>query len=588
MLALFISWLIILFVFYTFGDAFVSAYNSFIKKEERYSFPDTFLLGMCAVAIVIMFASFWYPSNFNVLIALILFCIIYWVVRRKRLSVILKNYKQKISDIPLLYQSFIFMAFLLVIVHSVLAPIWVDTSYYHIQNIMWNDQYHVVPGLANLQPRFGFNSNYYLLCSVFGLKPLFGQYIFGIHTLCLGLIFGWIIYKTSKSRSFAAPLIALFVFGMFVFVYKLHITSPSSDLLPNLLILYLFLKIMLDKDAVKKAPFVYFLIPAFCLTLKLSSFIICLFAVYVLWICIKEKSYKKISFLVSSSLLIGILWCTRTVIITGYLVFPYPAIDIFDFDWKIPVQYVIDQKDYIQSFARVDNIPMQDALAMNIFEWLPMWWKVGMFYYFPMLNRVLFILGLLSIPVMPILFFFLKNKRKNFSSLYGAWLITLGGFVFWLFSAPDFRFAYGFIIPLVFIPVLIIFSICENKLHLQRNNAERFNIIVCLAVLLFVCFQAARWVYYQRDTKQPFYSLLYKPEPVSRTKELRESRYDKEIEFVPYTINNVTIYTPTIETHCFDCDLPCGLDFTGGLEMRGETLQDGFRTKTDAPYRKTY
>lgn len=588
MFALLIAWLIILFVFLVFGDMLISVYYFFTRQYEKYTFLDTFLLGMCGVAMVVMLISFWWPTGFHALIFLLLVSVAYVLFRRKRIGDLLSQYANGFRKIPLTYRVLIIMAMLLIMVHATLAPIWVDTSYYHIQNIMWNDQYHVVPGLANLQPRFGFNSNYYLLCSVFGLKPLFGQYIFGVHTLCIALIFGWIIYKTAKSKSVVTSLIALFIFGLFVFVYKLHISSPSSDLLPNLLVLYLFLKIIFDREAVKKVPFLYFFIPAFCLTLKLSSFVICLFAAYVLWTCIRQKSYKQFSFLLMSALVMGILWCARTVIITGYLVFPYPAIDLFGFDWKIPVQYVIDQKDYIQSFARVDNIPMQEALSMSILEWLPKWWRVGMFYYFPVVNRGLFILNVLSVPVMLVLFFMLKNKRKDYLSLFGAWLVAFGGFVFWLFSAPDFRFAYGFILPMAFIPVFIILLVLEKRFFSENKINPRLCLIISIGALSFVGIQSLRWVYYQRDGRQPVYAIMYKPESVSRTKELRESRYNRKIEFIPYTINNVTIYTPTLETHCFDCDLPCSLDFTGGLEMRGSSLQEGFKTKSDAPHRKTY
>lgn len=588
MIALLVSWLAVIIVFYTFGDVIVSVYNSIIIGNEKYSFIDTFLLGMCLAALAIMLTSFFLPSNYLILLGFLLFSIIYWFFNRRKLLKIFSIYSDVIKQIPGIYSALIFIGISFILLHSVLAPVWVDTSYYHIQNIMWNEEYRVVPGLANLQPRFGFNSNYYLLCSVFGLKPLFGQYIFGVHTLCLTLIFVWLIYKVSKSNSIVVPVVALLAFCLFVFVYKLHITSPSSDLLPNLLILYLFLKVIFDKDSLKKYPFLYLSVPAFCLTLKLSSFIIGLFAVYVLWLCIKHKSYKKIGFFVGYAALLVIVWCARTVIITGYAVFPYPDIDLFSLDWKLPLQYVVDQKDYIQSFARVDNIPMQEALAMNICEWLPKWWQVGMFYYFPVVNRTLFVLGVASIPVMGLLLFIVKKQRDSYLYLFGAWLVALAGFVFWLFNAPDFRFGYGFIIPVAFFPFIIIFSVLEKKLSLHPKSIKRFCLVISILAILFAGSQSVRWVYYQRDMKQPFYTLLYKPEPISRTKELREQRYDEEIEFIPNKINNLTIYTPTIETHCYDCELPCSSDYTGGVEMRGKTLQEGFRTKSDAPYRKTY
>lgn len=588
MFALLVSWLIMLFVFSVFGDGLLLLHSKITCKEEHYSFLDTFLLGMSFITLIISITSLFAPSDFCLLFALFVCSLVYWLCRNKHFRTLYSTYCQHIKSLPHTYRILIMLCLVFVLLHSLLAPIWVDTSYYHIQNIMWNDQYRVVPGLANLQIRFGFNSNYFLLCPVFGVKPLFGQYIFGIQSLCITLIFSCLIYDISKGRNLVAGIVSLFIFCFFIYVYKQHITSPSSDLIPNLLILYLILKILFEKDALKKYPLLYLAIPTLCLTLKLSSFMVGLFTVCVLWLFFKEKSYRQLYFSIVYAALIVIIWCVRTTIISGYLIFPYPVINLFSFDWKVPLQYVVDQKDYIQAFARVDNIPMREALNMNIAEWLPMWWKVGMFYHFPIANRLLFILCLISVPLMLVLLFISKNNRKKNSVVYGAWLVSLFGFVFWLFNAPDFRFAYGFIFPAAFIPFYIILFLLMDKMLFSETKAKALCLAVSLIAVLFVGVQSLRYVYYQRDTKEPFTSLIYKPEYLSRTKELRQSRYGSELEFIPYQINNVHLFIPTLETHCYDCPLPCSLDYTGGLQMRGKSLQDGFSSKTGAPYRKTY
>ncbi|EMO63800.1 hypothetical protein LEP1GSC133_1179, partial [Leptospira borgpetersenii serovar Pomona str. 200901868] len=38
------------------------------------------------------------------------------------------------------------------------SPFAYDSGLYHIQSIKWIQEYSVVPGLANLHGRFGFNS----------------------------------------------------------------------------------------------------------------------------------------------------------------------------------------------------------------------------------------------------------------------------------------------------------------------------------------------------------------------------------------------------------------------------------------------
>lgn len=43
-----------------------------------------------------------------------------------------------------------------------------DTGLYHAQSIRWIEEYGVVPGLANLHSRFGYNSAAFALCALFG------------------------------------------------------------------------------------------------------------------------------------------------------------------------------------------------------------------------------------------------------------------------------------------------------------------------------------------------------------------------------------------------------------------------------------
>lgn len=586
MLAIIITWAIVAFVFLSIGNFCISVYRQVTKQDTPYSLIDTFMIGMVFTTTLIAISSLFIPANYILLLGLVAICILYCLLSRKYLQTGINFYTKKIKELPKLHLFLILSPIFVFAVHCLTSPMWVDTPYYHIQNIMWDEQYSVVPGLANLQARFGFNSNYFLACSTFGLKPLFGQYIFGVHSLCLVFIFMWVIYKTIKCNSVFQSVVPIVMICSFITVYKLHISSPTTDLLPNLLIMYLFIKVLFDKNTVKDNQLVFIAIPAFCITLKLSAFIICLFAAYVLWINFKNKNYKSLSFFISTGLIIVLPWFIRTVIMTGYLVFPYPGIDIFSFDWKVPIEYVIDQKDYIYAFARMDSAPIDQVLSMPLNQWITKWWQSGMFYYNPYANRFFFIASIMVIISMPIIYFSLRKRREDLRYLYLTWLVALCGFIFWFSSAPDFRFAYGFIISLVFIPIHLILNTIKNEKIIRSNLNIRILISIC--IVLFLTLQAIRWTCYQIDTTQPIYSLLYKPQNIDFTKKLKEDFHRTKIEFVPVEINNMIIYTSTVETHCYDCPLPCGSDYTGGIEMRGKTLQEGFRTKEGAPYRITY
>ncbi|NDW17866.1 hypothetical protein D0T53_02905 [Dysgonomonas sp. 216] len=55
--------------------------------------------------------------------------------------------------------------------------------------------------------------------------------------------------------------------------------------------------------------------------------------------------------------------------------------------------------------------------------------------------------------------------------------------------------------------------------------------------------------------------------------------YRAGIEFVPHQLGSIVIYTPSYMNQCFDQAYPCAVVYHNNLEMRGETVSDGFRVK---------
>jgi len=56
-----------------------------------------------------------------------------------------------------------------------------DTGLYHLQAIKWIEEYAVVPGLANLHGRFGFNPNIFTFYALTSLFDVFNQEIFSVN-----------------------------------------------------------------------------------------------------------------------------------------------------------------------------------------------------------------------------------------------------------------------------------------------------------------------------------------------------------------------------------------------------------------------
>lgn len=593
MIALFFSWVIIACVFYTAGRASIQLFNFCLSKKEgytTYSALDAILIGMCITASIIAIFSLWIPANTMLLFLFVFLFILYWLLNNKSIPLVVNKALDFIGAQPKLHLLIYAIAIVSIAMFSTLHPMMTDTLYYHYQNIMWNDQYAVVPGLANLQPRFAFNSSYFLLASTFGLKPLFGHYIFGVHTFCLAAIFVWAFYKVLNTQNFIKNLACmLMLICLFVF-YKLHITSATTDFIPNLLVCYLFMKAIYDHTSILKKSLLFFTLSTFIFTLKVSCFAILLIPIYILWVLIKGKRIRPSIFFALIGLFLAVPWISRTVILSGYLFFPLPTIDIFSFDWKIPIEYVIEQKDFIQAFAKYpNNIDIHAVQSMSIAEWFPIWWESDMFYFNPIANRFFFFATIVTLPLGAFLILRMKAWKQD-TELALIWSITAIGIIIWFFNAPDFRFIYSLILGQFFITaILLVKNIELNSFSLLKHKQFRLNVVLTIITIIFVASFSGRWVYYKKGEDVKYSDLIRVPTSMEYIRNNKGLPPTDSLYFV--IENGIKINRMSASDRdvlCLDYDLPCSADYVGGIEMRGTTLQEGFRCKPNAPHRLTY
>lgn len=590
MIALLFSWIIIASIFFTLGRAYIQFFSFFSKIDYKSSPLDVILIGMCITASIIAISSFWIPSNTILLLVLAFICALYWLFSSKQITPLIKkilDFIRSQSKLHLLMYAIIIIA---IAMFSTLHPMMTDTLYYHYQNIMWNEQYHIVPGLANLQPRFAFNSSYFLLASTFGLKPLFGHYIFGVHTFFLAAFFIWVLYKILHTKNIIkGGLCILMLCSLFV-IYKLHITSVTTDFIPNLLVCYLIMKMIYDKQAMQNNPLLFFALPVFIITLKISCFAIALLPLYVLYIQIKEKRFSYLGTLIFVGLLIVVPWSIRTVILSGYLLFPFPYIDLFSFDWKIPIEYAWEQKDFIQSFARYpNNVDIESVLAMPMSQWFSVWWNSDMYYFNPIANRFFFVATIITFPIGAFIVLYKRMWRLDIERVL-LWLATVIGIVVWFINAPDFRFIYSLILGQFFIVLFFLakqFKLTEKVCF--RIKEQKIRLAIAIITIIFVSIFSARWVHYKKGDGVTLSDLIRVPTSMAY---IRDSKGLPPVDSLYFVIENgVKINRMSASDRdvlCLDYELPCSADYVGGIEMRGKTLQDGFRCNPNAPHRLTY
>ncbi|NDV68219.1 hypothetical protein [Dysgonomonas sp. 25] len=591
MIAIILSWLVIFFVFFSAGDICIRLYNKICNNKEAYGILDTFILGMCFVLIPLSLTSLWLPSNQYILLSYIVIAIIYWIVNRSHLSAIVKGVKAKYNTLSRTQKVLIILSIFSIATFIIWSSSFYDASYYHYQHIRWNEEYAVVPGLGNIEDRFGFNSNYMLLSAIFTFRFLFGEAIYPTQALLFALILCWCLVKLFRSKFNIQWLILLVLMFLMFLNNNKAISDSNTDILPSLCIFYIFARTVFEPDWLVRKPLFICLVLVAMVTIKVSSAVLCLLCLVPLIYLMKKKQFREFSFLLlTGTLLIG-LWCVRNYYVSGYLVYPLPQVDIFNPDWKMPYATALLQQIHVNAWAEIMyNSPF--ILTKTFFENV----KHGQITYFESVIACI-IYGIVIIsPILALLTFLLKRKISRYLYItYGAALLSI---IFWHLSAPDFRFAYGHLYGTAFLGIIFFLSLIRKEQTIFPKSGMIVTAFVVIALLLSSAKNTLTTgntitEMAGQTTKEAFTERLIKP---SQHQDYIPYMTDPAKKPVPYQMGEVTIYVTPKGQKEDNFDVIPAADYRGlphtdflgyklqnikTIESRGNTIQDGFRTKEE-------
>ncbi|NDV77614.1 hypothetical protein [Dysgonomonas sp. 511] len=583
MLAVILSWIIISIVFLSVGDLFISLYNKLCKRHEEYGLTDIFVVGMCVALIPVSLLSLWLPTNEYTLLAFVLFGLLYGIVKRNRLRLLWDSIREKKEHYGILQ----WLVFLIPIVSLILVIVWqvgvFDSLYYHQQNIRWNEEYSAVPGLANLEHRYGFNSNYLLLSALFSFRFLFSEAVYSLHVLVLVYVLCWIIKEIIQSGYEIRRVALLLIMTAYIFTFGYTFTATSTDAIPNVVAFYLIAKLLLYPERLKKDILFLIFVPVAMVTFKLSMLPLCLLSLYPLYLLLKGKDYKQLSFILPSSIIVIALWLIRNVIITGYLIFPLHQIDLFSVDWKVPEDVLIAERDFIY-WCGVRSFN-------DMLEWLINW----QFCLSGLKEWLLCFLYIGGIAISPFLTIYAFVKKRYLSrNIFFIYLTLLALLGLWYTGGPDPRFMGGILFVVIFYDIFLLLSLKEEK------RCPKTGILVLTVFsLIMLYWPVTRTLRFtqmfslsnDRQDARPMWNTLIRQYPY---KELLKSQHTYVDAFYPYQLGRLTIYIsespelPYGRFVCFDEPFPCTVEKTpismkylglDEIEARGESLQDGFKAK---------
>lgn len=540
-----------MFFFTTFGVYVVKI----IKIPAN--FTEKVLIGLVASNTVSTCLSLFFPINIYVLLSLVLLCLFLIFFIRKELKglwcLLYENKRILFWSLPI-----IFIASLI----SLSSPMDWDTGLYHLQAIKWIEQYPVVPGLANLHSRFGFNPNIFTFFALTSLYDIFKQEIFSVNFVIFSVL---VIYFVDKLFSLFKEqgLSNLFVFYSILLVVLLQcsysLSSPAPDFLAQTMPLYIFARII-DLSAQKEKTEFKTFIPVlilivYLLTVKLTAVPILLLFIFLL---VKFRvDLKKSLWLLPLLCLIILPWIIRNIILTGWLIYPFPALDLFNFDWKVPLATVILEKQHVLSGSIDENMT-----GKFLFH-LPIWWqKIGL------IDKIIFTVSF-AFPLIILTGQLIKkikiNQYKN-----AVIFISFSGLLFWLVMGPEFRFGIPYIVMAAASPLLY-FRYHWKPKH-EKNivfNAIMVNFTILFVVIIFLGFFNMKgfWTLEMNTFKPLHFGIVKTPQKIKIT---------ESISFETFNINGIDIYVPSCHD-CWDHCIPCAYYLDTTLVLRGETIKYGFK-----------
>ena len=618
---LMLAWMLLAFAFHSWGVLFARLLKlKFTSMQKHFS---NIWLGWGFCVFILAVYHLFFPINAFASILLYLPAIVVFFIKYGRK---IPDYCKSIGWVKL---SALFLIAIAAAAVSIQIPLNYDTGFYHLNSIRWANEHHIIKGIGNLHTRLGFNQLYFLYAASLNFHPWFNDYAFHVSNSFLYILF---CFSLILSGTFI-DLLFLCIF-FFVPMPYYWIGNPTPDIASTLLQVVAFRYFI---DAIRNphpSRFACHLPPiseegtavailqsptsspcgnckascipqklecnrhtmvsmaailsAVLVSIKLSNAIFALGLGLTTLIMAKYNPFSSDGKMAigRAFIFIGLffaIWLTRGYIQTGYPAFPSSAGRIA-FDWTVPDRLAVVARDVIYASARTCgqsfdiNLPM---IKEN--KWFDFWCKWNFFDeknffcgdfsvdIFSWLLLILFPMivfswgmGSLTMTALSMLFIgmwlsalcFKKDVWKNSRYLFCVLLADLLSIAFWWFVAPDFRFANAMFMVL-FVTSLLLVKAAFDKISIKKGIK---TVMMFFPVVMLVW---GFWVSFSMSEFRINGMLVLNKLPMK--------------EFI--TDSGLKLLVPANGSQAWDSELPSTPEPEKGLEMRGVSIDDGYRIR---------
>ncbi|WP_400192044.1 LIC_10190 family membrane protein [Hymenobacter sp. B81] len=446
-----------------------------------------------------------------------------------------------------------------VLVYASQRPLSFDVGLYTLQTLQWAEHYPVMPGLGNLHGRLAFNSSWFLPTALLKLPtPAGAAYGLSSYPLALlavaagrGLSQGLRHPGATGAGAWAPLVLVLVLLHFFQSRLSSALTDSPAAALLSLLGLHYAACWRRAAGLGRADALAGLLVALLLVTIKLSVLPVLLLAAQALWST--RRLAGRAAWLMPLGLAGLVLgpWLARNALLSGYLVYPLPALDWLSVDWKVPAEAARIEQNLIVNLAR--NLPHAVAagpVAAN-WSWLGQWWALSR----PDQQALLLVAAL---SVLAAAWRWRRGVPRVETGWAVGWLTGWLGSGFWLLAAPDFRFGLGFLLLAALSPWLA----AEAPLPGPRGR-----LVLGAALLLWLGQQMRDPLYHLRTDPPRFATRVLWPEPAPAA------------ATVPWPIGGGWVRVPQRGWQCYAAPLPCARCGETGLMRRGPRLSQGFRRR---------
>jgi hypothetical protein len=439
-----------------------------------------------------------------------------------------------------------------------------DSGLYHFAMIRWINEYPIIPGLANLHERLGFNQSYFLFVALLNAHPFFNQGYHVTNSLLVFVLSAQLLGATWKTivDPFNANIVAFLQCLLFPIVVAQgltgNISSPSPDLAVFVCSVAAFTTLVetvmvpqVGSDKIAPALLSLILLSVATCTLKLSATAFAGATVCVIFGSACKLPRQTLRIAAGCTALLVVPYAIRGFIQSGYPAFP-GTFSPKSVDWRLPIADTRDTANWICSWARMPGHHWREVLGS--WNWLPSWYKRILSMpevFLPVVSAGGGIaLLLISIGLHP-------AKRNMRSGWWRPAIPVIVGIAWWFFTAPDPRFALGLFWLAAVWPFAGVLSL--NQQIGTTSMTRPWALAMVIITLGLIGYQPSLWLGYHGHG---FGGI---PRPATKI-------------FTTNSGLNVIVPASEEEVRLWDAPLPAAPLPKHDLELRGENMRDGFRT----------